>query len=47
VPSGMENFIQLNAELADVWPNITERKDPLTDSADWDGKPNKIEQLER
>ncbi|VEF09280.1 ferredoxin [Pseudomonas fluorescens] len=47
VPNGMENFIQLNAELADVWPNITERKDPLPDSAEWDGKPNKIEQLER
>ncbi|HWH88205.1 MAG TPA: ferredoxin FdxA [Pseudomonas sp.] len=47
IPAGMENFIELNAELADIWPNITERKDPLPDSAAWDGKPNKIEQLER
>ena len=28
VPAGMENFIELNAELAEIWPNITERKDP-------------------
>ena len=43
----MEQFIQLNVELADIWPNITERKDPMPDAAEWDGKPNKIEQLER
>jgi len=47
VPAGMENFIALNMELAEVWPNITERKDPLPDSADWDGKPGKLEHLER
>ena len=47
MPAGMEQFIQLNVELAEVWPNITERKDPMPDAAEWDGKPNKIEQLER
>jgi ferredoxin len=47
VPAGMENFIQLNVELAEIWPNITERKDPLPDSAEWDGKKGKIEHLER
>jgi ferredoxin len=47
VPAGMENFIALNLELAEVWPNVTERKDPLPDAADWDGKPGKIEYLER
>jgi hypothetical protein len=26
VPEGMENFIELNAELAEIWPNITEKK---------------------
>ncbi len=47
VPSGMENFIELNAELAEIWPNITERKDALPDAEEWDGKPGKIADLER
>ncbi|MEG1627165.1 DUF3470 domain-containing protein, partial [Pseudomonas sp.] len=47
VPSGMENFIEINAELAEIWPNITERKDALPDAEEWDGKPGKIADLER
>jgi ferredoxin len=47
VPAGMESFIELNAELADIWPNITEKKDALPDAEEWDGKPGKIEKLER
>ncbi|RML52688.1 Ferredoxin, partial [Pseudomonas syringae pv. maculicola] len=47
IPAGMENFIELNAELAEVWPNITEKKDGMPDAADWDGKKGKIEHLER
>ena len=39
VPAGMENFIELNAELADIWPNITEKKDSMPDAEEWDGKP--------
>jgi hypothetical protein len=38
VPPDMENFIQLNVELAEIWPNITESKDPLPDAEEWDGK---------
>ena len=47
IPAGMENFIELNQELADIWPNITERKDALPDAKEWDGKPGKIADLER
>ena len=47
VPAGMENFIELNAELADIWPNITEKKDALPDAEEWDGKTGKIADLER
>ncbi len=47
VPAGMENFIELNAELADIWPNITERKSPLPDAQEWDGQTGKIAELER
>ncbi|MBC7213157.1 MAG: DUF3470 domain-containing protein, partial [Pseudomonas sp.] len=46
-PSGMENFIELNAELAEIWPNITEKKDALPDAEAWDGKTGKIADLER
>ncbi|MDR6354913.1 hypothetical protein Q3H58_001584 [Pseudomonas psychrotolerans] len=42
-----EAFIELNSELANIWPNITEKKDALPDAAEWDGKPNKLPQLER
>ena len=28
IPEGQEIFLELNAELADVWPNITEQKEP-------------------
>ena len=27
LPSDQENFLELNAELAEIWPNITEKKD--------------------
>jgi ferredoxin len=47
VPEEMQEFTQLNADLADIWPNITERKDPLPDAEEWDGVKNKLEHLER
>ena len=47
LPSDQESFLQLNAELAEVWPNITERKEPPSDAEDWAGKPGKLELLER
>ncbi len=47
VPEDMQEFIALNTDLAEVWPNITERKDALPDAEEWDGKKNKLEMLER
>ncbi len=47
VPEDMHEFIALNTDLAEVWPNITERKDALPDAEEWDGKKNKLELLER
>lgn len=47
LPSGQENFLELNAELAETWPNITEKKDPPEDAEEWDGKPDKLALLER
>ncbi|GAA0695548.1 ferredoxin family protein [Marinobacterium maritimum] len=42
-----DKFYQLNAELAETWPNITERKAPLPDAEKWDGVPDKLQYLER
>ena len=47
VPEDQQSFIALNAELAEVWPTITERSDPLADAEQWDGKPDKLQYLER
>ena len=47
VPDTQREFIALNAELAKVWPRITEKKEPLPDAADWDGKKGKHQYLQR
>jgi ferredoxin len=47
VPPGQEQFIQLNAELAKIWPTITEVKEASPDAEEWNGKPEKLQYLER
>jgi len=47
VPEGQEQFIQLNAELSKTWPSITEVKPALEDADEWNGKPNKMQYLEK
>ena len=47
VPEDQEAFIELNAELAELWPNITEIKESPADAEEWDGKPGQIALLER
>ncbi len=47
VPEDMQEFIQLNVELAEIWPNITEKKESLPDAEEWDGVKGKIKDLER
>lgn len=42
-----KQFLQINAELANVWPNITEKKDAPADASDWEDVKNKIDYLER
>lgn len=36
----------LNKRLSLKWPNISKKKDPLPDHAEWNGKPGKLELLE-
>lgn len=47
LPDGQQQFIAINAELAQKWENITEQKEPLPEAAKWDGVANKIEHLQR
>ncbi len=47
LPEDQTHFIQLNEDLSRKWPVIDEKKEPLEDAEDWDGKPNKLDQLER
>ena len=47
LPEGQQDFLELNADLAEKWENITEQKDPLPDAKEWADKPNKRELLEK
>lgn len=47
LPDDQQHFLELNAELAQAWPVITEMKSPPEDAEDWDGKEGKLELLER
>lgn len=45
LPEGQEQFLELNAELSQMWPKITEVIKPLTDADEHNGTVNKIEYL--
>ena len=47
VPPHQTQFIALNAEMAKVWPIISERREPPADADDWNGKPGKRDLLEK
>jgi ferredoxin len=47
VPEHEKNTIALNAELAQIWPNIIERRTALSDAGKWKDVPNKLDMLIR
>jgi ferredoxin len=47
VPEDQKHFLELNAELAQQWPVITEAKPAPEDAKEWEGVPDKLEYLER
>lgn len=47
LPADQQNFLQLNEELALIWPVITASKEPLDDAEEWDGVPDKLQYLEK
>lgn len=40
-------WTELNRSLASQWPRITKAHDPLPDAAEWNGRPDKLQYLER
>src|SRR5690606_35957907 len=47
VPADMQNFLELNAELAKIWPVNNEMKDAPEYADEWKDKPGKLQYLER
>lgn len=47
LPDDKMMYLDLNRELAEIWPVITEQKEPLPNAEEWDGKPDKLQYLER
>jgi ferredoxin len=47
VPDDQKQFTALNAELAKVWPTITDTKGPLPDAEQWKETKGKLKDLQR
>ena len=41
-----QQFLQLNTELAEKWPNITVKKDAPQDAQEWEDVNDKLQYLE-
>jgi ferredoxin len=46
VPDKWANYTEVNARYSQEWPTISEQKDPLSDSEDWKGVPDKADQFD-
>ena len=47
IPEGQEGFLELNAELSQDWPVITQAKDAPEDADDWREVKDKLQYLEK
>tara|TARA_B100001029_G_scaffold111852_1_gene92332 strand:+ start:148 stop:471 length:324 start_codon:yes stop_codon:yes gene_type:complete len=45
LPEDQQQLLDIAAELAESWPNISEKKEALPEAETWNGKPNKIDLL--
>ena len=45
LPKDKQHFLEINEELSQVWPQITNQKDPMQDAGKWDGVEGKLEHL--
>lgn len=42
---GLEQWLQINAEFAKSWPNITTKRDAPADAKDWESVPDKYKKF--
>lgn len=47
LPDDQEEFLEINADMAAKWPNITEKKEQPADAEEWDGVQGKKQYLDR
>lgn len=47
LPDDQQEYLALNEELSQIWPVITEIKDPPADADEWRGVIGKMKYLER
>lgn len=47
LPADQLKFLELNRELSQEWPVISQMKDAPVDAKEWDGVPDKLKYLER
>lgn len=40
---GNESWLELNNKFAEIWPNLTEKKDAMPDAEKYDGETGKLE----
>ena len=45
LPEDQQQLLDIAAELAESWPNISEKQEALPEAETWNGKPNKIDLL--
>jgi ferredoxin len=45
LPDSQQQFIQMNADLAQKWPNITLKKDAPVDAEEWKDAKDKLQYL--
>jgi ferredoxin len=41
--SGSNKWLEINSKYSEIWPNISEKKDPLTDHEKFKNEQNKYE----
>ena len=44
--SDAEKWVEINQKYSAIWPNISERKEPLENADEWLKKENKLQYLE-
>ncbi len=43
--AGLDEWLQINAEYSRIWPNLTQKKEPLPGAKEWEGVTDKKDHL--